>query len=361
MHIFQPPMTAIPTPEDVARVAEMTDLAARNNEVTRGYYLYSERFRTYLGEEATWTTLAAWASAQAGRTIRKEDLLRALERRLGDSEAVRCLVQGPLKLGARYVIQAILNLNPFERSSQAVSRGNIKVYGEIGAEFAKFLALLETQPTVDQVNTFADSLIGGPPPDGQMYLQKAFPAYFAAIHTPPGKIRSELIFFGNLCIGVHEQTRLQPEIEASVDGSVWDALEVKNKLIELLLPRLSHLGGAITQAVMRAKLEPFLVPILAETQRLVREIVTEKMMVLELPGEVLPLGQDLSGKFPENLCIIQNPDTLGLLHQVDLTPDSLSDTGTQNWTNFPQRMHFIADLFRSHQLDTRLFESPIPA
>lgn len=352
-------MTAIPTPEDVARVAAMTDLAARNNEVTRGYYLYSERFRTYLGEEATWTTLAGWASAQAGRTIRKEDLLRALERRLGDSEAVRRLVQGPLKLGAQYVIQAILNLNPFERSSQAVSKGNIKVYREIGSEFAKFLALLETQPTEEQINAFVDSLIGGPPPDGQMYLQKAFPAYFKAIHTPSGKVRSELLFLGNLCIGVHEQTRLQPEIEASVDGSVWDALEVKNKLIELLLPRLSHLGGAVTQAVMRAKLEPYLAPIVSETQRLIREIVTERMMVLELPGEVLPLGRDLSGEFPENLRIIDNPDVCALLAQVDLTSNSLAGSSARNWADFSERMHFIADLFRSRQVYTRLFESPV--
>src|SRR5688572_3471739 len=131
--------TPIPTPEDVARVARMDDRTARNYEVTRGYYLFSQRFREYLGEEISWPTMAAWASAQAGLSIRKEDLLRLLERRLGDSPAVRRLIGGPFRDAARCVLTGMLKLDPFERSSEAVSRGNIKVYSEIGSDFARFL------------------------------------------------------------------------------------------------------------------------------------------------------------------------------------------------------------------------------
>lgn len=353
--------TPIPTPHDVARVAGMIDLAARNYEVTRGYYLYSQRFKHYLGEEATWTTFAAWASAQAGCTIRKEDLLRALERRLSDSEAIRRIVNGPLKLGARYIVQAILKLNPFERSSQAVASGNIKVYAEIGAEFARFLDLLAKQPTESQIVDFCASLKPGPPPEGQGYLRQAFPAYFKAIQSPPGKIRSELILLGNLCIGCHEQTRLQPEIEASIDGSAWDAIEIKQRLFELLLPHLSQIGGVLTQAVMRARIEPLLEPVIREVQEIIREIITERLMVLELPGQILRLGDDLSGEFTEFLRVIKNTDALAILEEVDLTPDSLLRTGTRDWTQFPQRMHFIADLFRSRQNYARLFESSLVA
>ncbi len=351
-------MTPIPSPEAVAHVAAMQDLIARNNEVTRGYYLYSQRMRTYFPDEVSWVTLATWASAQAGRTVRKEDMLRTLERRLGDSDVVRRIVHGPLRLGARYVIGAVLQLNPFERSSQAVSRGNIKVYGEIGAEFARFLKLIEEGAEEARITQFIDSLTAGDPPDGQSYLKKAFRAYFDAMQLPAGKDRSELILLGNLSIGVHEQTRLQPEIEESIDGSVWDGLEIKNRLVELLIPHLKGMGGVLQSSFLQARLDPYLSPLVQEVQQLVRQIVTERLMVLELPGEVLKLGEDLPGEFHSHIKVIQNPEVCELLQKVDLSLDTLSGTGATNWADFPQRMHFIVDLFRSRQFSLRLFELP---
>ena len=133
----------------------MTDLAERNRQVTLGYYALSQRFKNRIPEDANWTTFATWASAQAGRTIRKEDLLRTLERRLGDSPVVRRIVDGPLRISAKFLLRAVLQLNPFERSSQAVARGNIKVYEEIGAEIAKFLSLVDPGPPMPSSRRFA--------------------------------------------------------------------------------------------------------------------------------------------------------------------------------------------------------------
>jgi hypothetical protein len=346
-----------PTPNDVAETAAMRDLAARNIEVTRGYYLFSQRFRGFLGDEATWPTFAAWASAQAGRTIRKEDLLRALERRLGDSEPVRRLVEGPLRLASRFILRSVLDLNPFERSSQAVSRGNIKVYSEIGAVFAKLIQLLDAHGSQSDVEALCASLTPGPPPEGQDLLRRAIPALTQAIHTPQGKQRSELILLSNAYIGLHEQTRLQPEIEASIDGSVWDAVEVKQRLADALLPHATPLRRA-GRAVLRERLMPALGPLISEVQRLVREIVTERMMVLELPGEVLRLGQDLSGGFPPALSAPENEELKSVLQRTDPTPDSLQGSGAVNWADFRERIHFIVDLFRSRQFEARLFEWP---
>lgn len=335
----------------------MTDLPARNREVTRGYYLFSTKFRTLLGDEATWPTFATWASAQAGRTVRKEDLLRTLERRLGDSPAVRRIVEGPLRLGAQVVLRGVLELNPFERSSQAVSRGNIKVYSEIGAVFARFIQLLDASPTADDIAILAASLAPGPAPDGQDLLKRAVPTLYEAVCTPPGKQRSELILLANVYIGLHEQTRLQPEIEASIDGSVWDAVEIKERLADRLLPLAAPLRR-LSRAVLREHLLEALAPLLVEVQRLVREIITETLMVLELPGETLRLGRDLSGGYPEALRHLDNADLRALLQQADPTPDTLDDSGAENWADFGERMHFIADLFRSRQNAPRLFEPP---
>lgn len=351
--------TAFPTPEDVARVAAMTDMAERNREVTLGYYALSQRFKNRIPEDANWTTFATWASAQAGRTIRKEDLLRTLERRLGDSPAVRRIVEGPLRISAKFLLGAVLQLNPFERSSQAVARGNIKVYEEIGAEIAKFLSLVESGASDAGFTALYDSLKPGPPPEGQEYLTWAFPAFRKAMELPPGSERSQWVLYGNLCIGCHEQTRLQPEIEESLNGTFWDTVEVKEHLADVLVPHLAPARRALGAIAARAMILPQLGPLVAEIRRIVQEIITEAMMVLELPGETLRLGRDLGGTICERLQIVENVKALELLKSIDLTPDSLTGTGTGNWTVFPQRMHFIADLFRSRQDYLRLFE-PIP-
>lgn len=333
----------------------MTDLPLRNRLVTRGYYALSQRFRSLLADEISWPTLATWASAQAGRTIRKADLERALERRLGESMAMKRLIEGPFRLAAEFVLSRVLKLNPFERSSQAVSRGNIKVYSEIGADFARFLKVLESDPDPAALTAFVDSLKPGPPPEGQDYLKRAFAAYAQAVRLPVGVDRSQLIFFANVCIAFHEQTRLQPDIEAGVDGAVLDGLELKDRLLELLLPGVGRSLWSITQWTLRWRVKPYVAPLVDEIQEAVREIVTEKLMVLELPDETLALKRDLTGSFPLNLRVISNSECAELLQRVDPTPDSLQGTGVRDWTSLPQRMHFITDLIRSRQGDTRLY------
>jgi len=209
----------------------------------------------------------------------------------------------------------------------------------------------------NEIEPFTATLKPGPPPAGQDYLKRAFRAYRAAVRLPPAAARSQIVLYGNLCIGYHEQTRLQPEIEASVDGSFWDGVEVKNRLFDLLTPHLRPIRGALTEAAMRALMEPLLEPVVVEIQNLVRETITEALMVLELPGEVLRLGRDLTGEYCDALRSIENQDVQTLLRQIDLTPDSLRGTGVANWTSFPDRMHFIADLFRARQTNVRLFEA----
>lgn len=347
-----PGIPPIPTPDDVARVAAMQDLVARNRAVTAGYHAFSSRLRTLLPGEVTWPTLATWASAQAGRTIRKEDLLRALERRLGDSPAVRKLVDGPFRISARYVLESVLGLDPFERSSRAVSRGNLKVYVEIGDAFARYLA----------VAPVLDSLRPGPPPDGQDFLARAFRAYTRARALPPGPARSQQVLLANLCIGYHEQVRLQPEIEASIDGSVVDGLEIKERLLDRLFPGVADARGSarrgVVGAFLRARAEPLLAPVVVEVQSAVREVLTESLMALELPGETLRLGRDLAGEFPEALRRPENPELREVLALVDPTPDSLRGSGARNWADFRERMHFIADLFRARQHTVALFDPP---
>ena len=334
----------------------MNEPVQRNREVTLGYYSLSQRFKSRISDDASWPTFATWASAQAGRTIRKQDLERTLERRLGDSPMVRRIVEGPLRIGVQHVTRAVLQLNPFERSSQAVARGNIKVYEEIGAELARFLALVESGATDAAYTAFIDGLRPGPPPDGQDYLKRAFRAYLNAFALPAGRDRSQWVFAGNVAIGYHEQTRLQPEIASAVNGSFWDGIEVKDRILDLLAPEIGSVRRFASGLALRAIARPELEPLVSEARRLIHEIITEALMVLELPGETLRLGRDLRGSMCASLMPLENVDARELLAAIDVTSDSLTGTGTEDWADFAQRIHYIADLFRSWQDRQRLFE-----
>jgi hypothetical protein len=50
-----------------------------------------------------------------------------------------------------------------------------------------------------------------------------------------------------------------------------------------------------------------------------------------------------------------------MLAQVDATPDSTMGTGAVDWADLPDRLHFIADLFRCFQEDSDLLFPPFDA
>ena len=63
----------------------------------------------------------------------------------------------------------------------------------------------------------------GDPPDGQRYLRQAFAHYERRAAERDPKARAELAVLANLEIGLHEQTRLQPEIREALDAALRHA------------------------------------------------------------------------------------------------------------------------------------------
>ena len=82
----------------------------------------------------------------------------------------------------------------------------------------------------------------------------------------------------------------------------------------------------------------------------------EVMLTLDLPhGRTLRLGQVIRGAYPRPLQTIGHPELLDLLAQFS------SAAGTQartDWSRLPDRMRFIAQLFRIYQEDITLFDPP---
>ena len=140
-----------PNPSDVQRIVAIENPVLRNLEITYCYSRLAAAMAARNGEGANWCTYATWASRQAGRTIRGEDLLEHLELRLGHERWVlhpiatlwrrllrRGLFQPETRLG-RLTNELHTPFDAFERASAAVARGNLKVFEEIGLQFARFL------------------------------------------------------------------------------------------------------------------------------------------------------------------------------------------------------------------------------
>jgi hypothetical protein len=366
-----------PTAEDVDRIAANRDPVVRNLQITQTYAELARAFAELTGPNAAnWCTFATWASKQAGQTIRKEDLERTFERLFGQSKEATAVgndvVQAMGELSARRwpdgiweSVRRALNPDaPFEASADAVARGNLKVFAEIGREFARFLGLAGADGRISPsgFTAFRDTLRPGDPPDGQDCLKQAFTAYVAALGTGDRRECAQHMLFANLAIGWHEQTRLQPEIAEALNAPFAEPVNLKRDLLRelarhrrvgLLLRLLVNLiPGRTTQ--VRAELER----LEAHVRDIAREAITAVLMTLALPDRVLDLGRDVPGTFPPDLETIQDPELSALLARVDPTPDTTRGSGARDWSNLDQRIHYIADLFRVSQGERSLATPP---
>jgi hypothetical protein len=340
-----------PTPDEVQRIAAIADPVLRNLEITACYSRLAAAVAAHAAEECSnWCTFATWASRQAGRTIRGEDLLAGLEHELGrDAELLhpvdslwRALVRRGLfrrdtRLG-RLVADLHSPFDAFELASDAVARGNRKVFAEIGLQFARYLhdCAPDLPPDSAAFAAFLDGLHPGEPPGGQRYLRQAFARYQQQrLETDPSR-RAELVVLANLEIGLHEQTRLQPEIGEALDAAAATGERLSGRLVRRLL-------GAVVQRGLT---------------RLSRVVITRSFMVLTLPGAVLALGRNLDAPFPEALRTPTNAELAELLARFEPAAGALDDCGAEDWAQLTQRMHYIAHLFRAYHAIPALGSAP---
>ena len=359
-----------PTPADIDRIASLTDPILRNLQITQCYHELSTAMTALTGPLANWCTFATWASKQAGQSIRKEDLARTFEdlliRSRSATNAMDALAEADSETRGLHapdvdaireaLRQALSPTAAFERVSDAIARGNKKVFEEIGREFARFLALCQNGPLDPAVvEEFCNGLRPGEPPDGQHYLRQAFRRYSQAMLETDAKRKCELMLLANIEIGFHEQTRLQPEIMEALDAPIPDLAQLREDVLQALT---AHRGVSLT-LWQRPDLSQSRAKLAKKARRLARQTITEHMMTLHLPNDrLLYLGQDLRGTFPPDLREIDNPDLQTLLQRIDPTPNSLQDTGTDDWGNLADRIHFIADMFRAYEEDGSLLGPP---
>jgi hypothetical protein len=321
----------------------------RNLRITECYSRLSAAMRQRTGTSANWCTFATWASRQAGATIRGEDFLdRVAEHSITGASwrrpvnwmwrrLLRRGILNPDTVAGRVVKSIHTPFDALERASEAVARGNRKVFEEIGFEFARFLA-------TDDLDEFLKGLQPGPPPDGQDLLRNAFTRYARQAQGTDANAREQSVFLANLEIGLHEQTRLQPEIQQALEAvpDTKEDLVARTTLMRAFLWLLSPLTRSYRQTV----------------REVVRRVITESLMVLRLPHTTLALGRHLDVPCPEALLRLNDPELLELLREYEPHTGQCTNCGADDWADLRQRMHYILNLFRAFHANEGLFDPP---
>ena len=358
-----------PTVDDVRRIVAIENPVLRNLEITHCYARLSTAMAQRTGPPcANWCTFATWASRQAGRTIRGEDLIETLRARLHEGPRLlhplaslgRVLLRkglfDPRSMLGRLTAQLHTPFDVFERTSDAVARGNRKVFEEIGLEFARYLHDVPAGAAADapELGAFLDGLRAGEPPDGQRYLRQAFTRYARAAATDDESARAQLLLLANLEIGMHEQTRLQPEIRESLDAPYEVAQDLDRRLLRVVAPWwrrppprfIARPVGAIGARAQRGQAD------------MLRELITRSLMVMSLPGRLLYLGANMDEPVPPALAQLGDEELTALLARFEPRAPLPDVTGARDWSDFDQRMHYIAHLFRAFHLREELLGPP---
>jgi hypothetical protein len=346
-----------PRVNEIQRIVAIPNPVVRNLEITYCYSLLAAACVARNGEGANWCTYATWASRQAGGTIRGEDLLDNLGRTLGESRWVlhpfatfwrKLLRRGLFERGTRIgrlTHELHTPFDAFERASDAVARGNLKVFEEIGLEFARYLhdSSLDLKP--------------GDPPEGQRLLRQAFERYERLRLERDAKRRAELGLLANLEIGFHEQTRLQPQILEALDAASATQHDLGLRALAALFPSATR-WWAFVRGPAAATIGVAAKAIQRAASKLAREAITDSLMVLAVPGRVLALGTHLADAYPEALVEPADPELKELLARFEPAPPAADDCGARDWSDVHQRMHYIVHLFRVFHLSKQLFEPP---
>jgi hypothetical protein len=367
-------MRSAPSTADVGRIAAIGDRVIRNLEITQCYAEIALAMQDRTGPACNWCALATWASRQAGGTIRGEDLLDRVARRLRDRDGllapVRAVKRALLRRGlfapdtrlGRVVAAVHTPFDAFERASDAVARGNLMVFEEIAREFARFLAAVppDASPASPEFAAFAASLRPGPPPGGQGLLREAFAHYQEQRGERDGARRAGWLLLANVKIGLHEQTRLQPLIAEAVDVPVATGRDLGQRVLRVVAPRMLGWPAAFGEPLVRVA-GVLARPVWAMASRITRQAVTESVMVLTLPGVVLSLGETVPAPVPAIFAGLSHPALEDFTRLHDPCGPVPGDCGARDWTDLAQRIHYILHLFRAYADDRSLFEPPFSA
>ena len=216
----------------------MIDPVLRNCCMTDGYYELSRVFAARSPGWTNWLMFAVWASKQAGRTIRGEDLTAELHRRLRIESRWLVLVGMAWRVLLR---RGLLNpchaeggpvratpgpLDAIERASDALAKGSSR-WSLRGAVAAR-----------DMDEFFAGFRDGDRP-----YLRRAFEHYEMAAREPDANRRAELQYLANMEIAWHGAVCPRISVRDAVEGPVIAPRELGRRVLMVIAPPGLQVGA----------------------------------------------------------------------------------------------------------------------
>jgi CRP-like cAMP-binding protein len=340
------------------------DLVLRNLKITLSYHRLAIDLTSMLGNlDVNWPGFGAHASKTAGYAIRKEEL--PLHEIYAVVAAMPVVGKRASSVVDRLATSALAR--PIDEMMQSVSRamseGNLRIFNEMAPTMVRFLEIFRDDEAFDaeKLALFLATLKPGPSEEeGQDLLGASFAAWYEAAHEADPKRRSELILLGNARMGLHEQTRVQPDIEEGLSAPF--RMRLGDDIARALFGERSLVPGVMRGPLRRQseRIERRIIHILAKR---LREIITRRMMRLRLPYGDVRLGRDVvsgpgAGDYPPELMEIENPQLQALVDEWCRAPSSLDDTRAVDWARLDERMNFIVGLFRSRQKNLELFRPP---
>ena len=365
-------------PLQLSAIVEHPEPVLRNLQITQTYSEINLALSELLGKNnVSWCAYAAWASKTAGKFIRLENVDAAIAEFLRGKDWVQELmnaIPGAITwFGWKVKIKDSFLLKILDETARAsateVAKGNLLVFAELAPLYAQFLQLITPHADQKEQNLKAFlTYLQQNQYEGNTYLKlvQAYSAYQEAIFEPDPKIKAELIFFANVLVGYHEQIRLNPAINNSLNAPIEQIFKKKlmggvERLIEASIPRFLF-------QLISPLLETSLSPVVQRMATHWRKIATKMLMRIEVPDGHLDLSEDIPlidylpvQMFPEELKEIQTPALLEVLAELDHSPNSSAGSAAKDWGDLRERMNFIADFFRSAQQDEHLFWPPFNA
>jgi hypothetical protein len=308
----------------------------RNHLVTLCYVDMGIEMGKLLGtDDANWTALAVWPSYTVGATIRASDDPLGLKRMLHLAKA------DPVGLARDTATKQVLRGRTKQGGmvlNRSLAAGNRGVFFEIGLCWADFLktfgVTLTDEQTLEEFNKFKERVDRLPPSPGKLWpemdrehLKQAFAAYLEAKDADTPKYRAEMILLGNLCMGLHEQARLQ----GWLDLSMLNPVRVMSRPVRKIVgdTAMGDFESGWSKALTR---HVFSVAMANESVRVGKPVPP-------LPGKEL---------FPAPLDTLDDPDVLAVYDKVTGVGSGAA-AGAEHWNDYDDRMSFIAVLFRSRQ------------
>ena len=345
-------MSEMLTKDYIQSIIDSKNLVVRNLQVTQGYYRISSALKKCVSSKnVNWTSFATHASKTAGQALRHElmpGLMKSAMIRMSGYDNTYMFFSEGLGSGdlPLFEDQNTRLGEAFRQVSMLISDGNITVFDELAWPFTSFINTFKDDWGYDtgKLQGFLDEhLVKGPLSEGgQDYLAEAFTAFYNARYETRAKAKAEYVLQGNLLVGLHEQTRLQPQIEQAM---------------AVPLDLFSDTSKGNGESKKSFKQQP------AMMRKIIAKAFTQMMMSITLPSRELKLGETVIAptgvtSFPSDLITIENPRCLELVRMFETNQDTLSGSGADNWSSLRDRMSFVVDFFRSHQQYKRLWESP---